>query len=161
LLRLRPDDFGVDLMMPLNPEYSGVRVSVPGWYLGVTGEAVPLDERIVEMWGLANTIGAHLEYPDDWKKKWPGHRKLIDDVWLLALETDPRLTEPPPGSIGVTAAGLAAARHALSCGDLKELLDSTREPLTWKRFWRNLTGAPARTALRIPRDPFAAEKRFC
>ncbi|MGA4538573.1 hypothetical protein ACPA54_01095 [Uniformispora flossi] len=161
LLHLRPGDYGFESTVPLNPAYAHAQVSVPGWYLGVTGAAVPLDQRIVEMWGLANTVGAHLEYPDDWREYWPGHRKLIDDVWLLALELDPRVTEPPPGYPKVTAAGLAAARHALSCGDLKELLDSTREPLTWKRFWSNLTGAASRTSLRIPRDPIAAEARFC
>ena len=35
---------------------------MPGGYLGVTGELVPLDQYIVELWGLANTVGAHLEY---------------------------------------------------------------------------------------------------
>jgi arabinofuranosyltransferase len=161
LLRLRPFDFGPDLLMPLNPAYKGIRVSVPGWYLGVTGETVPLDQRIVEMWGLANTLGAHLEYTPGWDTKLPGHRKLIDDVWLLALELDPRIADPPPGAIAVTRENLAAARHALSCGDLKRLLDSTREPLTAGRFLDNLLGAWGRTNLRIPRDPFVAERRYC
>ncbi|WP_161362379.1 hypothetical protein [Streptomyces sp. SID3343] len=161
LLRLRPSDFGPDLLMPLNPAYQDTRVSVPGWYLGVTGEIVPLDQRIVEMWGLANTLGAHLEYTPGWEAKLPGHRKLIDDVWLLALDLDPRIVDPPPGAIAVTRENLAAARHALSCGDLKGLMDSTRAPLTAGRFLDNLTGAWKRTKLRIPRDPFTAERRFC
>ncbi|WP_126641430.1 hypothetical protein [Embleya hyalina] len=161
LLRLRPDDFRPDLLMPLNPMYKGTKISIPGWYLGVTGAVVPLDQRIVEMWGLAHTLGAHLEYTPGWEKKLPGHGKLIDDVWLLALDLDPQVLDPPPGSIAVTREGLAAARHALSCGDLKELLDSTRKPLTAGRFWDNLTGAWERTNLRIPRDPFDAERKFC
>jgi arabinofuranosyltransferase len=150
-----------DALLPLNPVYRDTHVSVPGGYLGATGQVVPLDERIVEVWGLANTIGAHLEYPSDWRTKWPGHRKLVDGAWLLALDLDPAVTVVPPGSIDVTAASLAAARHALTCGALAELLASTREPLTPARFVANLTGAAARTTLRIPRDPFAAEARFC
>ncbi|MYW02015.1 hypothetical protein [Streptomyces sp. SID3343] len=148
-------------VLPLNPVYRDAHVSVPGGYLGATGQIVPLDERIVEVWGLANTIGAHLEYPSDWRTKWPGHRKLLDTAWLLALDLDPAVTLVPPGIVDVSAASLAAARHALTCGALAELLASTREPLTPDRFLANLTGAVRRTTLRIPRDPFAAERRFC
>jgi arabinofuranosyltransferase len=160
LVRMGPDG-KPDAFLPLNPVYRDTHVSVPGGYLGVTGQIVPLDERIVEVWGLANTIGAHLEYPSDWRTKWPGHRKLVDGAWLLALDLDPAVTLVPPGSVDVTDASLAAARHALTCGALAELLASTREPLTPARFADNFTGALARTTLRIPRDPFAAEHTFC
>jgi arabinofuranosyltransferase len=49
----------------------------------------------------------------------------------------------------------------MSCGALRELLDSTRQPMTFGRFWSNLTGSVNRTALVVPADPFAAEKKFC
>ncbi|WP_424639303.1 hypothetical protein [Embleya sp. AB8] len=159
LVRLAPDG-SVERLLPLGPGHGPSRVSVPGGFLGVTGELVPLDQYIVEIWGLANTVGAHLEYTPDAHRKWPGHRKLMDDVWLLALELDPAVTDVP-GIPAVTPASLAAARHALGCGDLRELLDSIREPLTVSRFFRNMTGAYDRTTLRIPRDPFAAEAKFC
>ncbi|MGR7000136.1 hypothetical protein ACU686_22125 [Yinghuangia aomiensis] len=142
------------------PGHGSSRVSFPGGFLGVTGALVPLDQYIVETWGLANTVGAHLEYAPGAHRNWPGHRKPLGDVWLLALELDPSVTDVP-GIAAVTPASLAAARHALGCGDLRELLASVREPLTASRFLRNLTGAYHRTALRIPRDPFAAEAKFC
>ncbi|MGW1997681.1 hypothetical protein [Embleya sp. NPDC001921] len=161
LLRLGPDGRST-MMLPLNPDHAPARVSIPGGFLGVTGQVVPLDQYIVEIWGLANTVGAHLEYTPGWQHKWPGHRKHIDDVWLLALELDPATNElPAPGVLGVDPENLAAARHALSCGDLKELLDSTRAPLSPSRFLRNLAGSYHRTTLRIPRDPVAAEHKFC
>jgi arabinofuranosyltransferase len=58
-------------------------------------------------------------------------------------------------------AQVLAARHALSCGRIKELMDSVNEPMSLHRFWDNLTGSVRRTSLRIPADPFEAERRFC
>jgi arabinofuranosyltransferase len=159
LVRLAPD-MSVGQLLPLGPGHGSSRVSFPGGFLGVTGALLPLDQYIVETWGLANTVGAHLEYAPGAHRNWPGHRKPLGDVWLLALELDPSVTDVP-GIAAVTPASLAAARRALGCGDLRELLASVREPLTASRFLRNLAGAYHRTALRIPRDPFAAEAKFC
>lgn len=60
-----------------------------------------------------------------------------------------------------SAPQVAAARHVLSCGDLAEIQRSVREPLSFKRFWDNLTGAWHRTQVTIPPDPFEAERTFC
>lgn len=152
---------GPPMLLPLGPGHGSSRVSAPGGFLGVSGELVPLDQYVMEMWGLANTVAAHLEYTPNADKKWPGHRKLIDDVWILALELDPAVTVVPAGIPGVTDASLAAARRALGCGALKELLASVREPLSVKRFVDNVFGAYDRTRLRIPRDPFEARQKFC
>lgn len=56
---------------------------------------------------------------------------------------------------------MLAARQALGCGQLKELMDSVDQPMTFGRFFDNLIGAVSRTSLRIPADPIAAAKRFC
>ncbi len=64
-----------------------------------------------------------------------------------------------PGA--VTPEQVAAARHALGCGDLAEIRRSTRDPLTFQRFWDNLTGAWHRTGVTVPADPSAAERKFC
>ncbi|WTW93811.1 hypothetical protein OG216_10665 [Streptomycetaceae bacterium NBC_01309] len=157
LVRLDPVG-GPPLLLPLAPVHGDARISFPGGFLGVAGAVVPLDEYIVEFWGLANTVGAHMEPAPG--KLWPGHQKPLDEVWLLALELDPSVTYVPEMP-GVTAEALAAARRALGCGDLEELLDSVREPMSLSRFVDNLTGAYDRTKLRIPRDPFAAERKFC
>jgi arabinofuranosyltransferase len=44
---------------------------------------------------------------------------------------------------------------------LADLQRSVRDPLTFGRFWANLTGAAGRTTLVVPADPFAAEREFC
>ncbi|NUU21061.1 MAG: hypothetical protein HOV68_06025 [Streptomycetaceae bacterium] len=154
-------DGGPPMLLPLGPGHGTSRISAPGGYLGVSGQLVPLDQYILEFWGLANTIAAHLENTPDAGDKWPGHRKLIDDVWILALELDPAVVQVPAGIPGVSNKALAAARRTLQCGDVKELLNSVREPLTFKRFVKNLLGAYGRTTLRIPRDPFEAKAKFC
>jgi arabinofuranosyltransferase len=138
---------------------AGVSVAMTGGFLGVTGAVVPIDYRIVDVFGLANPLVAHLELVG---RGPPGHEKQLPHVWLLADYADP--AEVPPqgvGPEGTTPAAVAAARHALTCGELHELQMSTREPMSWRRFQQNLTGAPRRTLLRIPPDPFVAEERFC
>ena len=78
---------------------------------------------------------------------------------ILADYADP--AAPLPKGSGVSLEALAAARHALSCGPIRELQDSVRQPLTLRRVLRNLTGAYGRTNLRIPPDPLAAERWAC
>jgi hypothetical protein len=56
---------------------------------------------------------------------------------------------------------IRAARHAMTCGELAELLASVREPMTAGRFWSNLIGSIHRTRLVIPSDPIEAEHHFC
>lgn len=148
--------------MPLAPELAkDFHVSVQGGFLGVTGAIVPLDERIVERWGLANTVAAHLERTPGWRDLWPGHRKDIGYTWMIAMDALPGAALPPLPYPELNQDAIAAARRALTCGDLKELLDSTRESLTFSRFWDNLTGAFDRTSLVIPLDPYEAERKFC
>ncbi|GAA4978982.1 hypothetical protein GCM10023205_54210 [Yinghuangia aomiensis] len=73
------------------------------------------------------------------------------------MHQTPRITNDPQ----VNQEAVVAARNALSCGRLKELQDSVEKPVTLRRFWKNLTGAVSRTNLRIPDDPFEAEREFC
>ncbi|WP_199841098.1 MULTISPECIES: glycosyltransferase family 39 protein [Actinomycetes] len=134
---------------------------VIGVYLGTVGVMSPVDVGVVDFWGLANPIGARFEFPT----VKPGHSKPLSNAWLLADYADPSAPVPSPGNFAVradvTADQVAAARHALSCGDLAEIQRSTREPMTPGRFWANLTGAVHRTGVTVPPDPFAAERTFC
>jgi arabinofuranosyltransferase len=63
--------------------------------------------------------------------------------------------------IGIDRRTLQAARATLQCGAVKKLIDAESAPLTWSRFFDNLTGAFGRTSLSIPTDPLKAEKKFC
>ncbi|WP_218156778.1 hypothetical protein [Amycolatopsis saalfeldensis] len=154
---------GVDNRILTTPLRAGLpeQVMVVGVYLGTAGMLAPEQVGIVDFWGLANPIGARLDFPT----RKPGHSKPLSNAWLLADYADPAAPVLPPGNFAiksdVTPAEVAAARHALSCGDLAEIQRSAREPMSFGRFWRNLTGAWHRTQVTVPPDPFEAERKFC
>jgi arabinofuranosyltransferase len=54
-----------------------------------------------------------------------------------------------------------AARAALRCGQLHELVEAVDDPLTPGRFVDNVLGAVGRTSLRIPAQPEQADVDFC
>lgn len=132
-----------------------------GWFsdnLGFAAAVMPLDGTVIDVNGLASPVAGHLLVQRHGR---PGHEKWLPTAWVLAEYADPAAISAMTDTHDVMKAQVLAARHALSCGRLKELLDSVDEPMSARRFWENLTGAPARTTLRIPADPFDAEREFC
>lgn len=130
--------------------------------LGAGGFAVPLDTTVIDVFGLSNPIGGFITADH---RNPVGHQKLLPPVWNVALYTDAAddaeiLDLVRPG-LGINARNLAAARHTLTCGPVKELLEAESAPLTFSRFLHNITGAFGRTTLVIPRSPVAAERKFC
>jgi arabinofuranosyltransferase len=120
--------------------------------LGVGGAIAPLDAIAVDVFGLANPLGARITRTSAGAT---GHEKELPWAWVLADFADPSVTA------GAVPEEIEAARRAMRCGELAELLASVREPLTASRFWANLTGAWRRTRLVIPSDPIAAAAQFC
>lgn len=142
---------------------SGYRAVYEASFLGASGGAVPLSDGIVDMWDLSNPVFAHLQRDyglSNGLGGMPGHEKLITPAWLLADWGDPR-SPRSSSQYQVPPKALAAARHALRCGALRDLVASARGDLTAGRFLRNLVGSFNRTRLTIPIDPFAAEAKFC
>lgn len=121
--------------------------------LGTGGTVAPLDGIVVDTLGLANPLGARITVTNPGIT---GHEKPLPWSWVIADFADPA-AEP----FATTAEQVAAARRAMKCGELAELLASVREPMSAGRFWSNLTGSFARTRLVIPSDPIDAEKKFC
>ena len=80
-----------------------------------------------------------------------------------SLESARTMAAPDwPGYPGmVDPAGLAAARHALTCGGLAQLQHAVRDPMTFGRFLQNLGGAFGNSTLVVPANPFVAEQQFC
>ena len=146
---------GIDV--PLDPGLP-FSFAVAAGRLGAAGAGTPLRDEVVDTLGLANPIGAHLTVTTPGR---PGHEKELPWAWILADYGDPAVVDTREVLDGVSPQQVSAARHAMGCGALKELLDSTRQPMTFGRFWSNLTGSVSRTALVVPADPFAAEKKFC
>lgn len=124
--------------------------------LGTGGVVAPLDAHVADTLGLANPVGARITPT---LPGFPGHEKVLPWSWQFAMFADPSLddafVEQQPGY------AIRAARRAMQCGELKELLDSVREPMSLSRFWKNLTGSVRRTRLVIPSDPVEAEIKFC
>jgi arabinofuranosyltransferase len=137
---------------------SPYQVVIVGRHLGVTGAAAPLDAYVNDAWGLASPIGAHLAL-ERWS--WPGHEKFLRNHWVFA---EWAAKHPPRRDLlraGAPREAVEAARAALGCGDLAELRESVRAPLTAERFWRNLIGAVERTQFRFARWPAAAQQALC
>ena len=105
------------------------------------------DVHIVDSQSLADPVGAHLE-PGRVGRS--GHEKPLPWSWTVARY-----------GRGQMSPDMRAARDALHCGDLAELVDSVDQPLTPGRFARNLVGSVKRTSLRIPVDPVDARAQFC
>ena len=143
-----------DFDLAMNPALPGP-VAYSVGRLGTGGAVVPVDGIVVDTLGLASPLGARITLTTPGM---PGHEKRLPRAWVVAEFADPAVDAMLPEA---PAPLVTAARHALGCGELAELLASARAPMTAARFWDNLTGSLRRTRLEIPADPIAAEARFC
>lgn len=140
--------------VPLTPD-ADAPVAIAAGRAGTAGATAPLDGIVIDLLGLANPLGARITATNPGR---PGHEKFLPAPWVMAEYVDPRfIARAPPDA----QRAIAAAQHALQCGELAELLASVRDPLTPSRFWKNLTGAWRRTRLVIPSDAVEAERQFC
>ncbi|MET7301854.1 hypothetical protein [Embleya sp. NPDC005575] len=144
--------------VPLRADLA-TRMATVSPQLGMNGAATPLDGTSVDILGLSYPLAAHVELTTRGR---PGHEKEIDPAWIFAEFADPAAELPP----GIDPIRVQAARYTLTCGTenrgkIKELQDSVREPMSWSRFTKNLTGSVSRTSFRFPNDPFAAAKKIC
>ena len=119
---------------------------------GISGYLAGPEVLVHEYNSLADPVGSHMP-PNPGSG--PGHRKRKGYPWVIALTTKPGVTA------GFDAERIAAARAALRCGTLRDLVASTEDPMDLGTFWSNLTGAVGRTGLVVPRDEFDAERAFC
>jgi arabinofuranosyltransferase len=128
----------------------GARLVVGRWNIGITGFTAGPNVHLVDRYGLADPIASRLETRPGQR---PGHGKQLANTWIVARFAGPAVDPSDPA--------LAAARRALACGRLVELLEAVRAPLGPARWARNLRLAPALHRLRIPADPQRAEAALC
>jgi arabinofuranosyltransferase len=81
-----------------------------------------------------------------------GHRKQVDYAWY-----DARFAAPTAND----SAEVLAARHALQCGSLHELIGAVDDDLTPARFLENIWDSFSLTRLHVPASPLEGERRFC
>lgn len=154
VLQVTPVEPDTDLDV-LAPSSGGLVFSVGN--AGFYGYASDLDVFVLDGLGLTDPVNSHIEAGPPGR---PGHEKIYPSWYLLARYGSPELAERQVEGLPAVDM-IAASRAALSCGDLAELVEATTAPMTWERFTDNLLGARDRTSLRIPIDPFAAERAFC
>lgn len=132
---------------------------------GFYGVGAGLDVTVVDFFGLADPVGAHMEPPAPGR---PGHEKQIPLPYVLAMYgtgdgQDLPLKEiqvlPPYPEVDPDQ--LEAARDVLECGPIAELLAATGDEMSAGRFWDNLTGAVERTNMRISYDAVEEREKIC
>ncbi|HEX6422690.1 MAG TPA: hypothetical protein VFZ79_04380 [Acidimicrobiales bacterium] len=152
---------------------------IPGWSLGAGSYAEDLDVWIHDRQGLADPVIARTELL---RRGTPGHEKLLGPPWVAAAWVDPEAPIDDPASfdalppilqafagsgpteeldVDAFAADREAARQALECGKLRELVENARAPLTPRRFLGNVVDAVRLHDVRVPVDPEQARDRFC
>jgi arabinofuranosyltransferase len=143
--------------------------AVAGYGIGIGGYVYGPEVTIIDLLGLADPIDGRFELS---APGLTGHEKPMPLAWLAA-----RISDEPVDSSSLPESAIAhplyqspdrrfdadteAARSAWSCGELSELVDAVREPMTPRRFLSNLVSAARLTMLSVPPDPAAAERRFC
>jgi len=127
--------------------------------IGRVGYAAGERVRLVDRLGLADPIAGRLRLAGP-RHGEAGHEKDLPVEWVYGRFADPRRLGR--GRLpAADASRVAAARRALRCGGLREVLDATSAPLTPGRFTDNLALAVRERALRVPRDPRAAARELC
>ncbi|OEY24208.1 hypothetical protein A0K93_02325 [Corynebacterium sp. BCW_4722] len=98
--------------------------------LGMTSMNAPLDARILDTVGLATPLAARMPRDPEGRV---GHDKSLPFIWQVA-DSDANL-DALPGHIDAVKA--KQARAALRTPEIAELLASSREPMSWERFFKN------------------------
>lgn len=118
--------------------------------IGLMGYIAGPRVHIVDRFGLADPIAARLILK---KRSRPGHEVRLPVQWVLARYGHPATATDDERTM--------AAREALSCGRLNQMIAAVEEPLTVGRFLENIRLAPSLYRLRIPPDPLVARGEFC
>ena len=112
---------------------------------------------ILDQFGLADPLTARADVSETGWRLPAGHRKQLDLEWYAARFDAPAVLinrEVRPDAV-------AAARRALACPPLSDLLDAVSEPLTVGRFLSNVRNSMSFARLRLPIDPLDARPAPC
>jgi arabinofuranosyltransferase len=126
--------------------------------VGMLSYAAGPDVYVWDQRGLGDVMGARLELAHRGR---PGHEKLLDTSWLDARFATPEELTRIATDDPVLGARVEAARRAIECGSLSQLLHATTDHLTVSRFLDNLGVATSLYRLRISNDPVSDVARFC
>jgi arabinofuranosyltransferase len=122
--------------------------------LGIFSYVVGTDIDVIDDHGLAEVVAAHQQLDGRGR---PGHEKAIPDLWVFARFAAENARLPK----GVTSEQVAAARQAMSCGGLDDLIQSTTGAWQPSDAGSNLVEAFRSFGFRFPTDPMAAVTELC
>ncbi|WTL36548.1 hypothetical protein OHB26_34805 [Nocardia sp. NBC_01503] len=116
--------------------------------LGMISMNTPLAVRVIDPMGLSYPLAAHtFRFPN----ARIGHDKNLDNDWAVI---DAGMADKHPALPWYLDEGWATRiRTALTCPRTQDLLASTRAPLTFDRFQRNIRQSLGYAAYRIDRVP--------
>ncbi|WP_442941158.1 flagellar motor control protein ZomB [Nocardia sp. NBC_00403] len=116
--------------------------------LGMIGMNMPLDVRVLDPMGLSYPLAAHtFRFPN----ARIGHDKNLDSDWVVV---DAGMADEHPWMPWFLDEGwVTRIRTALSCPETRDMLASTRAPLTFDRFRRNIQQSVEYAKYRIDRVP--------
>lgn len=117
--------------------------------LGIGGVGVGTRISLTDSFGLADSVASRMELRERGR---PGHEKFFTTPWFAAKYT----------AEGVTVdERVIKAKRVLQCGLLRELFLATHEPMSVSRFMKNVSLSFSLHRMRVPADPYEAERRFC
>jgi arabinofuranosyltransferase len=136
---------------PLNPKAvdEGVVMVVMRGAMGMIGFLLGPEVLLVDHRGLSDPVAARLEVVHRGR---PGHEKGLSNAWLVGRYALPMSGEDR---------AVTAAREAVGCGELRELMEAISGPISPGRFATNLMNAARFHSVKVPSDPRAARARFC
>jgi arabinofuranosyltransferase len=125
-----------------------------GIMIGLTGYLAGPAVHIADTLGLTDPIAARLRLHDRGRT---GHEKSLPRDWMVGRF----VAEPMMPSAAEHYPAAPAARRALGCDALRELIAAVHEPLTVVRFLRNVVLATRLTRLRVAPEPDVAAREVC
>jgi arabinofuranosyltransferase len=122
--------------------------------LGIFSYAAGDQVYVVDEFGLADAVPAHARLVGRGR---PGHEKFVPPAWVFARFASP--DAPIPSYL--SPADVAAARHALTCGDLAELQRATTSKLDLSQMITNVRDSLRLSGFRYAPSPVDAELELC
>jgi arabinofuranosyltransferase len=147
-----PGDY---VTIPVAPTVSAP-VAVSRHNVGMLAYAAGPRAYVGDELGLGDPLAARLRLPA--RRARPGHEKYLPPVWYAARLVP---VEGPVPSLVASPEELGAARRALACAPLRDLMSAVRSPFSLGQALENLNQAWRLTNLRFPADPFEAERELC
>ncbi|OYN88318.1 hypothetical protein [Parenemella sanctibonifatiensis] len=126
------------------------RVVLAHHSMGMPSVAAGPEVFLADRYALADPITARTVMPEGFEAR-AGHA-YRDEAWRQARYAQPQADD---------SQAVKDARTVIQCEPIVELQAAVSEPLTWDRFWRNVTLAPKLTSLRYSHDPATAITEMC